>query len=121
MSKDKIKIGEAKIEGKRAGKKVVIEEAIVEGKAEEIPQAPKTPTTTREEDITTAGQRRINLIWEMTQATISVLITGAMIYCIVKDIDTKELSAAFFMVITMYLLRTNHTKIGGVFKGQEGR
>lgn len=121
MSKDKIKIGEAKIEGKRAGKKVVIEEAIVEGKAEEIPQRPMSPNTTAEEDITTAGQRRINMIWELTQAVISIMITGAMIYCVVQDVDTKELSAAFFMVITMYLLRTNHTKIGGVFKGQEGR
>jgi len=30
-------------------------------------EKPLTPTTTAQEDIVTAGQRRINLIWEFTQ------------------------------------------------------
>lgn len=34
------------------------------------------PTTTAEEDLVTHGQRRVNLIWEVTQSIIAAGVTG---------------------------------------------
>ena len=79
------------------------------------------PTTTSEQDRKTAGQRRINIIWESTQAMLAVLITCAMVYCTIKSIESKEINYAFISIITMYYIRTNHTKIGGVSVGDDGR
>lgn len=75
---------------------------------------PLAATTTEQEDITKAGQRRINLIWEVTQGIIAILITTSVIYCSVKKIDSTTLENAFVMVITMYFVRTNHQLIGGI-------
>lgn len=72
------------------------------------------PTTTAQEDITKAGQRRINLIWEFTQGTVAVLITVAIIYCSIIGKTSKTLEDAFIMIITMYFVRTNHQFIGGI-------
>lgn len=72
------------------------------------------PTTTAEENIVTAGQRRINLIWEITQAIISLSITAFFLYSKVKEIKSSELDMAFSFVIGLYLQRVNHVKIGGV-------
>ena len=82
-------------------------------------------TTTAEEDLEsagqreaetlkTSGQRKVNLIWETTQALIAFAITISIIYCDVNGIKTDNLGKAFILVITMYLIRTNHTKVGGV-------
>lgn len=71
------------------------------------------PTTTEQEDITTAGQRRINLIWEFTQGIIAIIITASIIFCAIKDIQNKTLENAFIMIVTMYFVRTNHSLIGG--------
>ena len=79
------------------------------------------PTTTIQEDMVTAGQRRINLIWEVTQAIITVLITCAAIGCAIKDIKADVLNFAFVAVISTYYARTNHTKVGGVGFGEMGR
>ena len=87
------------------------------------------PTTTEEEDRATVGQRRINLIWEVTQAAIALMVTGATLFvsaslAIKGQGETAAfllLSNAFFVVITAYIQRTNHTKIGGVGKGEIGR
>lgn len=62
---------------------------------------------------TRAGQRRINLLWESTQATIALSITGALIYCELNKIESVVLKNAFFLVVAMYLIRTNHTLTGG--------
>lgn len=80
------------------------------------------PTTTSEQDITTAGQRRINLVWEYTQAFIAItvvlanLITGAFFG--IQRIPTGEypfvLSSSLFLIIGFYFSRTNHAAIGGV-------
>jgi hypothetical protein len=75
---------------------------------------PLPPTTTAQQDITTAGQRRINLIWEFTQGTIAVLITLAIIYLGIINKANKTLEDAFIMIITMYFVRTNHSIIGGI-------
>jgi len=82
---------------------------------------PLTEAGTRaaaEEDRHTAAQRRINLIWEYTQALIAVSIVLANIaYCflmlIVVDPPPAVLLAnAFFLVIGFYFGRTNHARIG---------
>lgn len=62
----------------------------------------------------TAGQRRINLIWEFTQGVIAVAITAAKIYCSINKIDSPELTNAFFLIVSMYFVRTNHHLVGGV-------
>jgi len=82
---------------------------------------PLEPTTTHQEDLVTAGQRRINLIWEFTQATVTILITCAAIYCAVTGVDADVLNFAFVAVISTYYARTNHTKVGGVLANQIGR
>ena len=72
------------------------------------------PKTTEQEDITTAGQRKVNLIWEYNQAAISMAITLATIYCAVTKIMNSELTNAFFLVVGFYFSRTNHAAIGGI-------
>lgn len=76
------------------------------------------PTTTAAEDVTTAGQRRINLIWEITQAVIAIAITGAIIYNSINAIQSDVLTNAFFLIVSMYFVRTNHTLVGGVGAAQ---
>jgi len=70
--------------------------------------------TTAEQDRATFGQRRINLIWELTQAVVTILISGAAIYCAVNGVDADVLNFAFVAVISTYYARTNHTKVGGI-------
>jgi uncharacterized membrane protein len=82
---------------------------------------PLPATTTVQQDLVTAGQRRINAIWEFTQAIVTILITIAAIYCAIASIDADVLNFAFVAVISTYYARTNHTKIGGVGPQQEGR
>lgn len=78
-------------------------------------------TTTSEQDRKTAGQRRINVIWEVTQASVTILITVAAIFCAIQKIDADVLNFAFVAVISTYYARTNHTKVGGVGGEHEGR
>lgn len=87
------------------------------------------PTTTAEQDTSTRSQRHINRVWEYTQATLAILVTGATLYvagsmALRKEADGAAfllLSNAFFVVVTTYLTRTNHTKTGGVKAGDLGR
>lgn len=72
------------------------------------------PTTTEEQDTVTAGQRRINVMWESTQALIAIMVTIALIYISIKSIQAEELKNAFFLIIGFYFSRTNHTNVGGV-------
>lgn len=75
----------------------------------------------KEKNLTSAGQRRINLIWEYTQSTIAIMIIASnMIVGIYQGLGfAKEssfpviLSSALFLVIGFYFARTNHTAIGG--------
>lgn len=71
------------------------------------------PTTTDQQDKTKAGQRRINLIWEFTQAVIAVSITWAIIYMAIKAVESDTLTNAFFLIVAMYFVRTNHQLTGG--------
>jgi len=79
------------------------------------------PETTAQEDIVTLGQRRVNLIWESTQAVIALCVTAALVYVSVKGIDSEELKNAFFLIIGFYFSRTNHSAIGGVGKKVMGK
>lgn len=75
---------------------------------------PLPATTTTQQDLSVAGQRRINLIWETTQAVIAVGITAAVIWLTAHAIESRDLLDAFFVVIGFYFSRTNHAAIGGI-------
>lgn len=80
------------------------------------------PTTTAADDRTTAGQRRINIIWEVTQATVTIFIVAANIALAFNPVVTPTaqttLTNAMFVVLGFYYGRTNHQKIGGVIQGR---
>lgn len=49
------------------------------------------------------------------------MITAAVIYTAIKKIESEVLVNAFFLIVSMYFVRTNHQLIGGVgpkLKGQ---
>jgi electron transfer flavoprotein alpha/beta subunit len=85
------------------------------------PNRPLPPDTTAQNDLIAHGQRRINLIWETTQAIVTVLITSAAIYCAVQKIEADIVNFAFVAIVSTYYARTNHTKIGGVGQDAVGR
>jgi len=90
------------------------------------PDTSRAPDTTREEDRHSSGQRRINLIWETTQATIAVIVTAATLYVAAQIAlkDTEQtaafllLSNAFFLVIGFYFSRSNHNRINDLAPGR---
>jgi hypothetical protein len=85
--------------------------------------------TTFQQDLTHAGQRQINLIWESTQGRIALyVIVGAMginaLVLVISIALSKDLTAAQALalgfvnslatgVTSFYFSRTNHTQIGG--------
>jgi hypothetical protein len=97
---------------------------------------PLPATTTEEEDTVTAGQRRINLIWETTQAQIAkvsiytaLFVNSAVVILLIifhKDISTAmivvvmaclaSMNTTMGIIIGFYFSRTNHSAIGGVGK-----
>jgi hypothetical protein len=75
-----------------------------------------------EKDRVSLGQRRINLIWELTQATIAISVTVTTLF-VSGSLATQGsnetaafllLSNAFFLVIGFYFGRTNHQRVGGI-------
>jgi hypothetical protein len=79
------------------------------------------PTTTHQEDITTAGQRKVNLIWEYTQALIAIsVVLSTMGTAVFMEISGKMdqiptiFSFAFGTIVGFYFSRTNHQAIGGI-------
>lgn len=76
--------------------------------------------TTFQEDLTTAGQRKVNLIWEYTQAIIAiVVVVTSMVSGIIGQIKTEMqvpnlIGVAFGMITGFYFSRSNHSAIGGV-------
>jgi hypothetical protein len=79
--------------------------------------------------LSTAGQRRVNLIWEVTQGIIALavtLTTLAVAAVLVLQGDKggaplSLLSNTFFLIVGFYFGRTNHQKTGGVVGGDSGR
>jgi hypothetical protein len=65
----------------------------------------------------TAGQRRVNLIWEFTQAIISIAVVATSMVLAAtrseKDIPSY-VSNTLFLVVGFYFSRTNHSSVGGV-------
>lgn len=70
----------------------------------------------------TLGQRRVNLIWEFTQALIALAVTGAALI-VAANLSLRGdtgsaafllLSNAFFLVSGFYFGRTNHARTGGI-------
>jgi len=84
------------------------EETKTRGHKESLP-----PNTTAQEDMVTAGQRRVSMIWEVTQSLIAIFVTVAIIFNAVNKILSPELTNAFFLVLGFYFARTNHSAIGG--------
>lgn len=85
------------------------------------PLPPPTPAEI-ETASATSGQRRINLIWEFTQATIALAVCASTLV-VAAILATREvglaesfllLSNGFFLVIGFYFGRTNHERVGGV-------
>ena len=91
----------------------------------ESPSVP--PTTTVQEDITLAGQRRINLIWEHTQAIIALMVVVANLIAGIATVFGKGkeipagLSNTLFLVIGFYFSRTNHAAVGGIGSKPESK
>lgn len=79
-----------------------------------MPDPALPATTTVEEDRHSLGQRRVNIIWEATQASIALIVTLALIYVTIMGIDAQRLGDAFTLIVALYFVRTNHTKVGGV-------
>lgn len=79
-----------------------------------VTDRPAPSTTTQEEDRHSFGQRRINLVWETTQAFIAIVVTVANVYAALQGIDSPPLNNTFFLVVGFYFGRTNHERIGGV-------
>ncbi len=85
------------------------------------PTQPLPPNTTIQQDLTTAGQRKVNLIWEYTQAVIALIVVSTTMFTGMRAawIQSKEqlptiMSVAFGTVVGFYFSRTNHAAIGGV-------
>lgn len=105
--------------------KIAVEQPVkVKGDPKPIPaeiNLTLPPTTTSEQDTNTANQRKINLIWEMTQAFIAVVVilsnmVAGLTYAVTGKTDNipAVLSSSLFLVIGFYFSRTNHAAIGGI-------
>lgn len=91
------------------------------------------PTTTEQEDIVSAGQRTVNLIWENTQSRIALLVVVAGVFVnsvvvlfiigVNREVSVTQLSLISIclqfinltvgIVIGFYFSRTNHSATGG--------
>lgn len=97
------------------------------------------PTTTAAEDLTKAGQRFVNLIWESIQGVIALGVVGTTLFIsgrialivLKTDSSERQLSVAMSafllisnlasLVVGFYFGRTNHQKTGGVGINDTGR
>jgi hypothetical protein len=82
---------------------------------------PLPPSTTAQQDLTTAGQRKVNLIWEYTQALIALVVVSATMAAGLRASFTASetplptiMSVAFGTVVGFYFSRTNHAAIGSI-------
>lgn len=111
---------------------VVVDAPAKPAAAAQVGDKNTAPTTTAAEDETKKGQRRVNLIWESTQATLAITVTLATLW-VAGSLALRGqtnlgdhgafllLSNAFFAIVSTYLTRTNHTRTGGVHDGDRGR
>ncbi len=88
---------------------------------EEKSNLPLPPNTTAQQDMTLEGQRRINLVWEYTQALIAVIVVVTTMCAGIVTVVTHSMDqvpnvicVAFGTVVGFYFSRTNHAAIGGI-------
>lgn len=89
-----------------------------------------------EESLRAKGQRWTSILWETTQATIALLVTGTGMYTAAQlalrndeEANAKSMaitaflliSNTVFLVIGFYFGRTNHQRVGGVGGDQTGQ
>lgn len=92
---------------------------------------PARATTTVEENLHTASQRTVNMMWERTQRQLSLFVViASMIDGLVITISNimgwgggqlqvpTIFSLGFGMIIGFYFGRTNHQTVGGVQLGR---
>ncbi len=91
------------------------------GSALPLEQISLPPKTTAQQDLTMAGQRKINAIWEYTQAIIALLVVSSTMASGMYAAFSKSseqiptiMSVAFGTVVGFYFSRTNHVAIGGI-------
>lgn len=101
-----------------------------------VKMEPSIQTAAQEDETTlrSAGQRRINILWEATQAIIALVVTGTGMYtaamlALRTDLADSSKSMAItafllisntvFLVIGFYFGRTNHQRVGGVGINQD--
>lgn len=66
-----------------------------------------------ENQMRAAGQHRINLTWEYTQALIAVLVIGVFVVTVVREKVSDPFTAGIVgVVVGFYFGRTNHARIG---------
>lgn len=66
------------------------------------------------EEIIDTRKRKLNLIWETTQALIALMITLAVVTLALQKIEAREIIDAFFVIVGFYFSRTNSAVVGGV-------
>jgi len=109
-------IGQAAVQVQVPAQVAVLKPTHIQSQATD-PSVPAN--TTFQQDLTFAGQRQINLIWERTQSGIAVCVVVvtmiASVLAMIRDVMIPNLIAvAFGTVIGFYFSRTNHAAIGGV-------
>lgn len=87
-------------------------------------------STTAEQDRHSLGQRRVNLVWEATQAIIALSVIGVTLYVdgiiaiygkTIVEIQSSalmQLNVMAALVTGFYFGRTNHERTGGVNLGR---
>ena len=85
------------------------------------PDDSTAPTTTAEQNLKSAGQRRINAVWEYTQAVIAfTVVVTTSVGIFIGRVLQREVQVPFpaewwtivGLVIGFYFGRTNHARVG---------
>lgn len=92
---------------------------------EDPPKQNIEPTTTAAEDLVAHGQRRINILWEVTQAIIALSVTTVTVFVLARasltpqpldnnqQIAINQLMVMVTLILSFYFSRTNHSNTGG--------
>lgn len=94
---------------------IVMPPTVTKGEGTTLP-----PNTTEQDDKISAGQRLVNMTWEVTQSYIAVVVVSVTMvkaYTLLQGQDIPTIMAvAFGTIVGFYFARTNHQSIGGVGK-----
>jgi hypothetical protein len=97
--------------------------------SEMIPAEMSATESEKQTGLVREGQRRINLIWEYTQAIIALCVVIVTLFVaawmVIKGRAGEQIptifAVAFGTIVGFYFARTNHSNIGGVgYKATEG-